>query len=925
MPYKQPFTIIAGAGLGTSYSSLTQIGAIQPGGGCGAAAIKLYANISTGNLVVHDYTLTVMEQNGPLHFGYVYNLQASKPENIWQFCVASRLVKLPETTRPFGTEAILLESDGHETRYLQKESAPLYYVAPGHNNGTPYLIYHYDRSLWERYHPGTRETDYYDTNGLLRSHRDAKGRVTYYEYDQFKLTAVRCPSGIRYEMRSRGLCQTLYQITSGREVALVSYLFDELGRLLRTDISGSLYLRQGYNITYTYIGNGPLLFAINQTDSTCLSLFYEGGRGHEKVQRVISGLLDLSDSICSTFVYESPGQVSIVSQEGSCATLHLDDQGRLIKVTKVQGPPSIISEVDETQYSYAKTGQVQTITHLGGGIERFVHEDAFGLLKEHHQPDGQVTMFNYDAYLSTPQCTSKNVYLNPNDTTPLATRFVYEPRLNAYSEESVVLRFIISPEKRVTEHCVDNIGFVSSTRCYLANLFTSAATAPSINEMVDWAKAQDPQAITLSEFTYNDRGQIVSITRYADIDEKGDGIDNEHASFERFSPDDFGNWLMHSVRLQQNNVVTESRRYDGLERISTITDFLGATTDHAYDGLKHTVTIHNGAQTRIEVSQRNENDVLISEQQTVMEGAITQTRLTQYDYLDSEWPILTNLPDGRRLYNFWNLAKNPILSISATQLVTLTIYDRTHNYQSTVRPTQTIDLGADPSDLPDIWAIYNKVLKLCQATDTRYAYLFFDQSQRTRFAVDEENYCIESMYDSANRLIGTVHYAERLTEHELTVLKNKQPLPRVIDPTRDRWQSTYFDGDNLVIGEIDPDGWVTETLRDVGGRAVKTTLYHTPVRSAKRSADFNEVRPPASVKDAHSYQFYNAKNQVICEVDPNGFMTSTDYYANDLIKQTITYYQKVASAWLDNPIGKPPIPLSHPEDAREDFTYTLRT
>ncbi len=213
------------------------------------------------------------------------------------------------------------------------------------------------------------------------------------------------------------------------------------------------------------------------------------------------------------------------------------------------------------------------------------------------------------------------------------------------------------------------------------------------------------------------------------------------------------------------------------------------------------------------------------------------------------------------------------------------------------------------------------MLEAAKSADTRYSCLFFDQSQQTRFAVDEENYCIESQYDAANRLIGTVHYADRLTDAELTGLKTSQPLARVLDPTRDRWQSSYFDGDNLVIGAIDPAGWVTETLRDIGGRAVKITLYHTPVRSANRSANFNDVRPPASVKDAHRYQFYNAKNKVIGAIDPNGFLTNTEYYANDLIKATITYYQPVARAWLDNPSGTPPLPTPHPEDARADFTY----
>ena len=83
------------------------------------------------------------------------------------------------------------------------------------------------------------------------------------------------------------------------------------------------------------------------------------------------------------------------------------------------------------------------------------------------------------------------------------------------------------------------------------------------------------------------------------------------------------------------------------------------------------------------------------------------------------------------------------------------------------------------------------------------------------------------------------------------------------------------------------------------------------------------MRPAATAKDVISYQFYNAKSQVICRVDPNGFITETDYYANDLIKRTISYYQKVDNSWFANPTT-PPTPIPHSEDSQVDFSYNAK-
>lgn len=933
MPYKRPFTIIAGVGLGACYSSLTQIGELQPSVGYGQAGIRLYANVANGNLVVRDHVLTMMETNGSLEFSYIYNSQAATTDTLWRFAVASRLVKMPETTRPLGVDAILLEVDGHETRYVQSPLSPLMYLAPWHSNGNPYLIYNYNNSQWERYQCATREIEFYDDKeGLLRLRMDAAGRKTSFEYEQAELTAVVGSSGIRYEIRKEigTLNRSIFLVEPGRDaVELQKYFFDDEKRLIKTIILPyKNILNKAYEINYEYQGYLPWILSIAQTDQTKLSLNYNRHVSTNRIEQIIPSeeVVNKTWIAYPTFDRQT---VEVTGYEGDIISLLMDSQQRLILMTEdnLYNNSEVYQTVpDVTHYSYAERGQLDTIVYPGGGSEYFKYEEYYGLLKEHGQANGKITEYDYNTGFETPQCIAKTIRSSDGKFSPLLTRFVYEKTSRESTPSTIALRFIISPENRVTEHRVNTIGQIITTRCYLEDLYNVAAEKPTIEDMYYWIKRLKKLPVTsLSEFSYDSRGQQNEIRRYADVSADGSGIDNAQKSLEVFNYDAVGHWVYHSVRLEKDTVSVLTRDYDELERITQETNVLGHLSQYSYaDNIaEYAVTMHDSdaTKTRVKLIKLNDQGLVSSIQETVSENSKTETRLTKNFYDILGHPIVTILPDNRKLVNFWDYQQRPILFISVTCHATLTLYDRNHNYQSTIRPSQVIKLVPKSSRLPDCWEVYDNVLIAARAADTRYSYLFYDQSQRTRYSVDTENYCIESLYDTTDRLIGTIHYADKITDAELAGLKNQQSLARVIDTNKDRWHSTYFDGDNNEIATIDPAGWVTETVRDVGGRAIKTILYHTPMRTNNRGADFNAMRPASSEKDAITYQFYNAKNKVICSVDANGYVTVTDHYANDLIKRTITYYQKVDSAWLNNPVGKPPIPEAHLEDATQDFTY----
>jgi hypothetical protein len=67
------FSPITGQGLGVSYSSLTQIGSVFPLQGFGQAGINFFMNLATGNVILFDRAVRLVEENFPIEFQFIYN------------------------------------------------------------------------------------------------------------------------------------------------------------------------------------------------------------------------------------------------------------------------------------------------------------------------------------------------------------------------------------------------------------------------------------------------------------------------------------------------------------------------------------------------------------------------------------------------------------------------------------------------------------------------------------------------------------------------------------------------------------------------------------------------------------------------------------------------------------------------------------
>src|SRR6185295_17779492 len=93
MSLRYPFHLIANNCLGVSYSSFNQVGEILPGKSFGQAKIKIFTNISNGNLVIYGHEHSLIECNFSVELYYLYNSQDGTNGN-WRF-PNKRFLKLP--------------------------------------------------------------------------------------------------------------------------------------------------------------------------------------------------------------------------------------------------------------------------------------------------------------------------------------------------------------------------------------------------------------------------------------------------------------------------------------------------------------------------------------------------------------------------------------------------------------------------------------------------------------------------------------------------------------------------------------------------------------------------------------------------------------------------------------------------------------
>ena len=270
-------------------------------------------------------------------------------------------------------------------------------------------------------------------------------------------------------------------------------------------------------------------------------------------------------------------QTDVLDALGFTTTYTQDSAGRL---TSVLAPTMSGSRI-ETRYAYDSAGNVTTITQDPTGLNRVttLTYDANGNLLTSRDSAGNSTARTYN---SNNQLLTETRYVVPDPdgagsgqpTVPLTTRYAYDTENH--------LRFVISPQGRVTEHVYNGPGQRTATLKYTGGLYTATNFAES--DLTTWATAQDRTRLERTNYTYDFRDNLATLSAYLTTDASGNGTGTPLLT--QFVYDQRGR-LLQTIEPRgsastpnpstPNLPYATTYTYDGLGRVLSTTQWVGGS------------------------------------------------------------------------------------------------------------------------------------------------------------------------------------------------------------------------------------------------------------------------------------------------------------------------------------------------------------
>ena len=309
-------------------------------------------------------------------------------------------------------------------------------------------------------------------------------------------------------------------------------------------------------------------------------------------------------------------------------------------------------------------------------------------------------------YSSDNQVLTETQYLVPASgstaaSSPITTRYAYD------SDDR--LRFVISADGRVSEYRYNAQGQRTSRLVYVGAEYSlsglSVTTALTLSQMTTWAAAQDQTQTELANYTYDFRGNLSTQTVYTATSSTGTGAGT--ASTTQYIYDQRGELLQ----------VIDPR---GIANAPNATNSsLPYATTYTYDGLGRVLT----------------------ETQWVATGLTITTT------------------------NVYTSSSSTIQTTAANGLVTTKVYDKDGHLVSVA------NAGPGSQALGTTTYQYDTDGRLARTTDPTgiKQYVIYDEAGRKAGEVDVSGdgtgtaTLTQYIYDNANELVKTVHYADYLS------------------------------------------------------------------------------------------------------------------------------------------------------------------
>jgi YD repeat-containing protein len=912
--------IVSGNSLGLNQSSLAVLGSNGRIGNAtqGRSGEAAYVNVSTGNLVLQDLDSILMGRGG----SDVANLRTYNSQGSANYMNADgwRWGQYKSISAA-GTTLTRTDADGSTATYLWDSASQLYVQSNASGLAVDTIAVNMDGSYaWTD--GSTRATEIYAAgSGLIESATDSSGNTTSFTYNADNLlTTITDADGeaVHYAYTDGNLTQISTSLSGGQTLTQINYAYDSLNRLTSVSVvldpSGALpsgsESSAAYVTTYAYDGTSTRVTSVGQSDGSQLSFTYVLSGGSYKVASVTD-----ADGGTTSFAYSGSANTTTVTDAlGVSSVFAYSAAGQLTQAT--YGVTSAnAAGLAQAHYAYNALGELTSVS--GATAENATMEyDARGNLIGRTLGSLDIETWTYD---DANQVRTYVLYAKPADPVgqaeafPAVTRYIYA------EGNPTQLRFVVTPEGDVTEYRYNAAGLRTSTLTYPAVRYDTSlleqTDVPTEADMAAWSVSQDQTRLQRQDLAYDFRGQLQTSTSYANLDASGNGIavgamstqyvyDQRGALLQTVSPD--GDGVTQFIYDALGRVVSQTAR--------SVDSTLSQTTITQYDDAngKTTVTLANGLTT---TSAYDPAGRLVSVTQS-SGGSVLGVSSFAYD---ADGRLLMSADaTGQRAWTLYDAAGRKVADIDATGRLIEYVYGSASDapaneptltiaYDTAIDVSQLVDSNGEPTTALDVNA-GNAVVTLqnirpaASAQDGK-TWSFYDDIGRLTNQVDALGYVTEFRYEGASRLMSTMRYATPIDTTQLSTDGAIRPYLVVPDDwEHDRLTSNFYDHDGLLRLTIDSENYPIEYFYDAAGRLVRTTQYantvpglyspvsrYLPTYNAHQDGSIAGLLPAADPGDVSTYNYYNARGQLVGKVDAGGFLTEIVYDDNGRVAQTIRY------------------------------------
>ncbi len=241
-----------------------------------------------------------------------------------------------------------------------------------------------------------------------------------------------------------------------------------------------------------------------------------------------------------------------------------------------------------------------------------------------------------------------------------------------------------------------------------------------------------------------------------------------------------------------------------------------------------------------------------------------------------------------KAWNLYDGAGRLAWQVDALGYLTQTQYDDASRITSVTRLATPISTSALGNGIGVTIAFSGTpTVTATQSSNDRTTARIYDRDGLLRGTIDGEGYVTELRYDAAGRVVETIAYANKATGYTgpISVVSlaasatSAGSVAGLVTATAsDLTTFAYYDARGQQVGQVDGEGYLTETVYDANGNVTQTIRYTskalgTPTTTSTLAA----LRPASSAEDHVATNTWDALGRLSSQTNVEGTVTQYAY------------------------------------------------